>query len=231
MAKRCLLLIAGLLCGLVIVTGCNDDDNRSAPVRIGYVYHADAAVAADFHDYLETQGYVVDLFEIDGLAVADLSDVDLFMVDHNAGSGDWDATNAAVLTDTGRPIIGNGDGVAVFDPSEPFLDWGQCALGGTSHSLLPMTTAHPVWNEPVSLLVTAGVEVQVLTAALEPTVLYGAGAPADVALLGQSTSHSSYYVLAIEDGNHALWGFGKAGPSDYTEAGRQLLVNLIESVL
>ncbi len=210
----------------------DDDDDDLDPFHLAYIYDTDDILALDFETFFEGLGHTVDLHDISELSTdkaPDFSDVDVFMVDNNADDTDWDATNSAVLTDTGKPIIGNAYGIYVFEFLSQYLQ-GANSMGNNGAALEPKELAHTVWSTPNDLGAT-GTPINIVTTVDPHHITLGDDntVPAGVEFLGKSNlkGMDEYYSLAVQDGIYALWGFGEHGPSDYAQDGKDLLENLV----
>ena len=203
---------------------------QSEPVEVGYVYDADDADALVFETYLESVGYFVELFDVADLgAKTDLADIDLFIVDNNAGEGSWNAVNSAVLINSGKPIIANNLGVHVFDFTDLFLRGENMLELDATKALNPVDVTHDVWTTPYDLGLSGDDSLMVLGSDTAMLGLHDDGeAPGDVEFLAQHPAYLNHYPLAIEGGMYALWGPGARTPMAYSQAGRELLLNLIE---
>ena len=175
-------------------------------------------------------GYSFAAYDITALATPpDFTAVDVFLVDNSAGMSSWDATNSAVLTGTGKPIIGIGEGTEVFESLDQFLDRGQGWGASGDDSITPMDISHPLFTTPYDLGLTNQDDIQITLAASEDQAVYDDGtAPADVEFLGREQGQTAHYAIVVQGVKYAEFGFSSVGPSGFTATGRHVFVNLIE---
>ncbi|MCL4235577.1 MAG: hypothetical protein KJ042_13770, partial [Deltaproteobacteria bacterium] len=202
---------------------------KSTPKRIGYVYADDGTGAAAYEALLESVGYEVDAIALADLAQrADGDEPDVYIVDDSADGAAWTAETAAILTQSGKPIIANNRGVHVFDYTSQYLHAANTLELDASASFVPHALDHDLWSKPYDL----GLDGSAVDALETPTPHLGLHkqdvAPVTLAFLGQDESYLNHYPVAIEDERYALWGFGATTPDGWTQTGQELYFNLIE---
>jgi hypothetical protein len=207
----------------------DDDDTTGISGKLAFIYEADDANGLTYKLHLDSLGYSVTLYAITDLdSKIDFSNVDAFLIDVIDSASDWDTTRRNAVFSTNKPVVALGDGAYIFDGSGKYIDPDICTWRAGGSSVTPADTGDTIWSEPNDLSVTTD-PVFVLTTtdwvySLEDT----GSAPVGVEFLGGNPAETDEYLIVVEDGKYAMWGFGAVPPSNYTLTGKSLFINLIE---
>jgi hypothetical protein len=198
--------------------------------RVAYVWDADSAKAAQVKALLDGNELLVDLVNMADLKSTDLAPYQLLIVGPDTGlEAVWgDATSVAHLRDSGKPVLGLGDGGhAFFGKLSLALGYsnGTPKADAEVHAVDP---AHTVWSQPYDLVLGGAAPLlAVYQAPASPGVAVNLDqVPPDVEVLAQRPSEPNYAWLAREKSRFLLWGFN-GGPATMTVEGRELLVNTV----
>jgi hypothetical protein len=167
---------------------------------------------------------------VDLIALADVARTlwgfySLIVIGPDTGDGATWGDSAAVnsIAQSGRPVIGLGEGGYAF--------FGRLGLAigyprgwhGDENRAYVVDTAHPVWSSPYNIPIprdrivtvykrTAHVGIEVV----RPT--------ADMVLVGREPGDQRHYDL-LQQSRYFLWGF-QAAPPAMTEEGQHLFTNV-----
>ena len=199
--------------------------------RVAYVYDAGnpegVATAYGYEKLLEDGGFAVDLLHVgDITSFPRLTPYGLFVIGPETGSDDkWgNSTARALILETGKPVIGLGEGGYAFFGQIGLLIGYPHGWHGSKASVFAVDTAHPVWNDPYPIYLgrTRTLAVYTTTAHAAVQILEP---PVDVTLIGREVDDQTHYPIAQQTDRFVLWGFD-GPPAAMTEAGRHLFVNL-----
>ncbi|MCZ7582914.1 MAG: immune inhibitor A [Deltaproteobacteria bacterium] len=103
----------------------DDDTGDDDATDIAYIYSGNITRATDFETFLLGEGYDVHVYQIAELDTdLDLSDIEVFVIDPDT-SADWTMTRREAVTDTGMPVITDGDGFQVLSGSGTYIAGGH----------------------------------------------------------------------------------------------------------
>jgi hypothetical protein len=197
-------------------------------LRAAYVVSGDRATAGAYKALLDGNGLEVTLVDLAGVQDTDLSPFDLIVIGPDTGQdGTWgDAAKVARIRDSGKPVLGLGDGgYAFFGKLRLNIGYNH-GTAATDADVVAVDPAHDIWNQPYD--VGLGSRLPDVTVyqgrGSSGVVLYLPGAPLGVEKLAHRPAASERYWLARERGRFLLWGFN-LGPEAMTGAGKELFVN------
>lgn len=198
--------------------------------RVAYVWLDDLPTAYAYRSLLQAEGFTVDLIALADVAKTLWGFYSLIVIGPDTGDGATWGDSAAVnsIAQSGRPVIGLGEGGYAF--------FGRLGLAigyprgwhGDENRAYVVDTAHPVWSSPYNIPIprdrivtvykrTAHVGIEVV----RPT--------ADMVLVGREPGDQRHYDL-LQQSRYFLWGF-QAGPSAMTEEGQHLFINLAQHMI
>jgi len=196
--------------------------------RVAYTFSDDAEAAENFESLLEAYGCPTTLISLDDVPATPLDSYDLLIVANDTKNIDpWsDPNTVAAIEDSGKPIVGLGDGgydffgllglsignpygghssknsIKVVDPN--------CSLFSTPYSIeIPQDRALKLYTETNSIGIY-----------LWPTV------PETVTVFGNEVNDVGYFPLVMQHNRYVLWGFAES-PQKMTEIGKTLFINVV----
>lgn len=202
--------------------------------RLAYIYKADdptdVATAYSYQRLLGDNGFHVELIPIDTIvASTNFYPYELLIIGPGTGSlGNWEGSADAVsaIDNSWKPIIGLGEGGSAF-----FDQVGGLDIGWLNSAYIPddevyvVDTLSSVWADPYPITIPGPRTVALYTDATYHLGVYSPSPPADVTLIGEEPTSSSYYPIIQQASRYVLWGFD-GPPEEMTETGKQVFVNL-----
>ncbi|MEW5871424.1 MAG: protein kinase [Chloroflexota bacterium] len=209
-------------------------------IRLAYIYSSDAVTANSFKSFLgvptltHTNGYVVDLIQINNIMATDFSVYKAILIGYETGSApNWgDATGAQAnrIASSSKPVLALGQGGYAFLGKLGLLigaPHGTSAIGAKAKVVNP---ASPIWQIPNTIAIPAD---QIVTIYNSDTSFYAINQAAPLAgieTVAENPSDPNFYPIIIQTNNFCLWGFD-AGPANMTGQGQQIFANLLEYLI
>jgi hypothetical protein len=195
---------------------------------VAYIYKNDTTSADSFKNFLEGKGYSTNLIQIDSIVSGMFASYSLILIGSDTGNADssWgDSGKVAAINDSGKYIVGLGEGGYDF--------FGKLSLNigfahgwhGSENSMIVVDSSHDVFKIPNNLGVTTGQTLSIYTST-GSVGIYLPSPPANIVLLGQEVASSDHYPLLIENSRYLLWGW-TASPDSMTQMGKGLFENII----
>jgi hypothetical protein len=196
--------------------------------RVAYVYSYKNEVAESFDSLLEAYGCAITLIRVNDVPETPLESYNLIIVaDDTRYEDTWNDPNTiAAIEDSGKPIVGLGDGgydffgVLGLSIGNPYGGHGSknsievvdpnCSLFSTPYSIdIPEDRALQLYSETNSVGIY-----------LWPTI------PETVTVFGNEVNDYGYFPLVMEHNRYILWGFTES-PQKMTEVGKTLFINVV----
>lgn len=195
--------------------------------EIAYVYSTDTTTANSYKDFLEGKDYPTNLIHMDSIVTGMFADYGLILIGTDTGyTRTWgDSGKVAAVNDSGKPIIGLGEGgYAFFGKLILAIGWGH-GYHGSITEIIVVDSSHDVFNTPNNL----GVSTDQTISIYSPTGnvgIYLPAPPENVVLLGREVTNPNHYPLVQEDERYLLWGW-TASPDSMTQMGKDLFENVV----
>jgi len=180
-----------------------------------------------------SQRTVVDGRSIEALGVDDVATTawdsyDLVIVAHDTQyESTWSDPNAvAAIADSGRPVVGLGDG------GYDFFGLLRLSIGnpygghGSKHSIEVIDPNSSPFNTPYSIETPQDRILQLYTETDHVGIYLWPTIPETVTVLGREVNDVGYYPLVVEQNRYMLWGFTES-PRKMTEVGKRLFINIV----
>jgi hypothetical protein len=223
--KKLLILILPIACVFLITT---TNVNGSSGTKLAYIYYDDTTTANSYYNFLNNEGFNIDLIDVDVIASGMFDSHDIIIIGPDLGS--WgtlhmDETKEAIVDNSGAAIIGLGNGGWAFfgiDGLSLYLgyDNGGSITGITNIDVID--DGHRIFNTPNDLPI-GNIQLY-LTGS---TVFYTVSPPSHVELFGNVAGISVYYCLCSEYDRYFLWGF-ESSPGAMTTNGKNLFLNILD---
>ncbi|MFQ5858059.1 MAG: hypothetical protein ACE5LU_20840, partial [Anaerolineae bacterium] len=200
--------------------------------RIAYVFNTDTAAAANFQNFLQTNGWSVTLFPISQLRGVDLSGFYAIVLGHDTGSFEtWGTPEAvAAVVNARRPVIGiEQGGYSFFGRLSLNIGYPNGATGGTLKTIYPVNPAHPAWNIPFPIPTDAEGKATIYTADQTIAAIHDSNTDATNERIGVEGANRAFNFLIGEQRCYMLWGYA-GDPSAMTLDGQHLFLNILEFV-
>jgi len=206
----------------------------NVPYRAAYVWDDDIDTTLDYAALFEDNGWVVDLVQLSTVTDTDFSPYSLIVVGPETGQYyDFnDQAAAGALAQWNKPFLGLGEGgAALFEEFDLFIGYGQTWFSD-NNNVYPVAPATRYWNEPYPIEADVETLVQLYPEPLTELGIYIPDPLKTVTAIAREETDADHYSVAEElrgTQEFILWGYN-AGPSEMTEDGRKLMVNLSHSL-
>ncbi len=196
--------------------------------RIACIHWYDSELAESCQSFLQAYGCSVALVRSEEIVAHPMDDYDLIVIATDTASpAVWsDPQTVTTLTESGKPILGLGEGGYVF--------FGQLGLNigypngarTTFDSVQVLDSEAAPFTTPYPVTVPADGILQLFESPAQHVLLYlWPAVPEGVTVFAGNVDSTTYYPLAAEQG-HLLWGF-TGPPETMTQAGQQLFLNAV----
>jgi len=190
------------------------------------IFSSDAEAAGGFESLLEGYGCSVSVLALKDVTAAALAECDMIVVGNDTGylSGWGNAQSVAAVEDSGKPVIGLGEGgYALF--GKLGLAIGH-PYGGhaNDHSIYVVDPNAALFAGPNAIAIGQDRTVQLYSDTADVSI-YLLPIPETVVPVGRSATGShNNYPLVLEAGRYLLWGFVEP-PEKMTQTGKDLFIN------
>jgi hypothetical protein len=193
---------------------------------VAYIHSYNIEAAQSFQSLLVAYGCSTTLIGIDDIPAAALDSYDIIIVGNDSGSmSQWgDVESVTAIENSGRPIIGLGEGgYAFFGQLGLSIGWPN-GMHGSHTSIYAIDSNHSLFNSPYSIDVPQDMILQLYMESYYVT-MYLYPVPETVSAIGRDADSTGYYPLAREH-RYLFWGFTNS-PDSMTEVGKRLFINLV----
>ncbi len=202
--------------------------------RAVYVYDTDMALAQSYQSLLQENQFVVDLVRINSVLSTSFEDYTLVLVGPDTGSGgtwgDAAGNQATHIEDSGKPVVGLGEGgYAFFGKLGYPIGWGE-GWHGSGRNVYVMDPDHAVWKSPNATTVPGSRTLDLYQSNSSFVSINYPSPISGITGIGREVGDDNHYPLISKDSRYVLWGWD-SGPSAMTGIGRQVFVNTSRSVL
>ncbi len=221
------LVVVAVIVALVLLL-------RPKGPRIAYVYGSDQATAESYQALLEENRFVVDLVPQGKVPSTDFASYDCILVGPRTGSGanwgDVAGNQARRIANSGRPVLGLGEGgYAFFGRLGLDIGWGK-GWHGTGSDVFVVDTGSPVWSSPNRISVPGNQIVVLYAGGTNYVAIHSPSPPGSVTHIGRQSDDATHYQIIEQHGRALLWGFD-GSPSIMTPTGRKVFINTVNSLL
>ena len=195
--------------------------------RVAYIFSHKNEVAESFQSLLGSYGCSTTLISLDDVPAAPLDSYDLLIIGNDTGSmSHWsDAELVAAIENSGKPVVGLGEGGYAF--------FGQLGLSvgwpnGWHGSQIGIEVIDPncsLFRIPYSIEIPED-RALLLYTETEHVGIYLWPMPETVTALGSEVNNFTHYPLATEYNRYLIWGFTES-PQKMTEIGKTLFINVV----
>jgi hypothetical protein len=209
--------------------------------KIAYIYKNDQTLGNSFKNYLESNGYKVDLIKENNAAAQDYSIYKLIIIGTDTGNpGSWTtgpwgdpAGSAAGYIDSfNKPILGLGAGGGLFfEARNLYISYGNCWTSTTgSTSVFVENPSQRIWNNPNSFSIPASQELMLYDNNSPFQAVYLPGPIAGITTLGRQVGNMDHFTLIMQGSRYLLWGY-KSSLSDMSGKGGKAFLNAVHMLI
>ena len=196
--------------------------------RVAFIYRSDTEEAESFQSLLMSYGCSTTLIGVDDVATTALDSYDVMIVANDMGYiGTWgDAQSIAAIEDSGKPIIGLGQGgYDFFGVLELWI--GRPNGGhGSENSIGVLDPNCSLFSTPYSVDIPEDRILQLYTETNHIGIYLWPTIPETVTVLASVVNDTGYFPLVMEHNRYLLWGFTES-PEKMTEVGKILFINFV----
>jgi len=205
-----------------------------AGATFAFIGYYDTWASENMKEFLDAQGAVTTVIQLCDVGTTDLSSYDLLIVGPDTGYyGEWgNEAGRDAIRALDVPVLGmSAGGASLFEQLGLEINWGATASSEDpgETTIIVERADHEVFHTPIDLSVTDGDSLQLYDEPCPVYILYVPRLAEGPETLGRLPDTFDYAPVAIQ-GKYALWGFEFA-PYGMTEAGKNLLINLITYLL
>jgi predicted outer membrane repeat protein len=202
-------------------------DGMSLP-NVAYIYSYDAEAAQSFQSLLESYGCPTTLIRSSDSTAAPLDSYDLIIVAHDTQHADpWsDPNTVAAIEDSGKPIVGLGDGGYDFFGLLGLSIGNPYGGHASKNSIEVVDPNSSLFSTPYSIDIPQDRALQLYTETSNIGIYLWPTVPETVTVFGNEVNAIGYYPLVMEHNRYLLWGFIES-PDKMTEIGKTLFINVI----
>ncbi len=194
---------------------------------IVYIYDTNLAIANDYKSLIEGEGYSVSIISVGAIIPAVFINSSLVIIGYDTGSlSSWgDTSSVSAIQSTSNPIIGIGEGGYAF--------FGKLGLNignpyglhfGSDDTINVVENTHPIFNNTIP---NANFTMDLYDTPSSGVEILSSSGSSNINHVANTNPGSDYYTLIEENGKCFLWGFD-GGPTDMSDLGRILFLNLVD---
>ncbi len=202
-------------------------ESMSLP-RVAYVYGSDDEATESYRSLLMSYGCPTTLVGIDDVTTAALDSCDLIIVANDTQhETTWSDPNiVAAIEDSGRPVVGLGDGGYDFFGLLGLSIGNPYGGHGSKNSIEVIDPNSSLFSMPYSIEIPQDRVLQLYTETHHVGIYLWPTIPETVTVFGNEENDIGYYPLVAEHNRYMLWGFSES-PEYMTDAGRTLFINVV----
>jgi len=195
---------------------------------IAYIYLDKHDTAESFRSLLESYGCPTTLIKTKNVTATLLESCDLVIVADDTfyihAWTDFNGINA--IEDSGKPIVGLGDGGYDFFGRLGLSIGSPHGLGNNHNSIYVIDPAYSLFSTPYLIDIPQDGILQLYTESRVVALYFWPDIPETATVLAVLHNEPGYYPLAIEHNRYFLWGFEES-PEKMTDIGKKLFVNTV----
>lgn len=224
-----------------LVDEVDEDNNFSNSIeftvvqsRLAYIYGTDLTTADSYQVLLQSNDFLVDLIAQDAVLSTDLGPYDCTLIGPDTGYlsvwGDVGGNQANHIVNSGRPVLGLGEGgYAFFGQLGLHIGWGK-GWHGNGRNVYVVDTSSPIWSSPNLIPIPDSRIVPLYSGETRYVAIHYPSPVTDATPIGREPDDPNHYQIIEQDGRFLLWGFSD-GPVAMNLTGQQVFVNALKSLL
>jgi len=196
--------------------------------RVAYIFSHKSEVAETFQSLLESYGCPTTLIKRADVAATPLDTYDLVIVANDTRyETTWsDPNTVAAIEDSGKPVIGLGDGGYDFYGLLGLSIGSPNGGHGNKNSIDAINPDSALFRTPYHIEIPQDRVLQLYTETKHVGLYFWPTIPDTVTVLGREVNDAGFFPLAMEHGRYLLWGFAES-PEKMTEVGKELFLNIV----
>jgi len=195
---------------------------------VAFIYLDKDEQAESFQSLLESYGCPTTLIKTKNVTATSLESCDLVIVadDTYAGHAWTDYNGINAIEDSGKPIVGLGDGGYDFFGKLNLSIGFPYGAGASLNSIYIIDPNYSLFSTPYTIDIPQDCMLQLYTVTDDIAIYLWPDIPETVVTIGAESSNLGYYPLVVEDNRYFLWGFTET-PDKMTETGKKLFINTV----
>jgi hypothetical protein len=196
--------------------------------HVAYIYLYKHDTAESFRSLLESYGCPTTLIMSADVTATALDSQDLIIVADDTFYEDaWRDPNAiAAIEDSGKPIVGMGNGGYDFFGKFGLSIGSPHGAGSNYNSISVIDPAHSLFSTPYLIDIPQDGILQLYTQTDDIAIYLWPDIPETVVVFAAESGNIGYYPLLMEHNRYLLWGFTES-PEKMTETGKNLFINTV----
>lgn len=230
---------------LVTLSGCGggggkggggSTTNPPSSIKVAYIHSHDSTEAQLYHNFLESNSYIVDLISHANIANTNFSGYALIIIGKDTNGGiDHSETN--YLNASGKPFIGiNAGGLGFFQNTGGlYTTDAHCSSILSETGVYVIDATNPIWQIPNNLNVSNNISVAIYNTPCQSNVMDGTHIPTDtgsedITKFGSSIEVNTHIPFSLEANRYLYWGF-QGSQNTMTETGKKLFLNAVRYMI
>ena len=196
--------------------------------RVAFIYKYYAAMVDSFKSLLETYGVTVTAFSVFNYEQVSLADYDLIIVadDIIGAEALEDGRFIRAVEDSGRPVVGLGDGGYDFFGLLGLSIGNPYGGHGSRNGVRVVEPGYSLFSTPYTIEIPDDGILQLYTETDHVAIYLWPEVPETITVIGSEPDHAGYYPLVMQHNRYLLWGFDET-PQNMTETGKRLFINVV----
>ena len=196
--------------------------------RVAYIFSHKTEVAESFQSLLGSYGCPTTLIRRADVAATPLDTYDLVIVANDTRyETTWsDPNTVAAIEDSGKPVVGLGDGGYDFYGLLGLSIGSPNGGHGSKNSIEAIDPNSSLFSTPYHIEIPRDRVLQLYTETKHVGLYFWPTIPETVTVLGREVNDVGFFPLAMEHDRYLLWGFAES-PQKMTEVGKRLFLNIV----
>jgi len=204
-----------------------ETDGMSLP-NVAFIFSHRDEEAEDFDSLLKDYGCSTTLIRLTEVTATPLDSYDLIVVANDTQYVEAlsDPNTVAAIEDSGKPIVGLGDGGYDFFGLLGLWIGNPNGGHGSKNSIEVVDLNSSLFSTPYSIEIPEDRTLQLYIETNHVGLYLWPTIPESVIVLGKEVDSVNYFPLAAEFDRYLLWGFTES-PQKMTEVGKRLFINVV----
>ncbi len=204
-----------------------ETDGMSLP-HVLYIYDYNRTAKDSFGSLLEMYGISVNSVSVKNLEQVTLTDYDLIIVGDDASWSEpfKDGLFVAAVEDSGKPVLGLGDGGYDFFGELELRIGNPYGGHGGKNSIRVIDPEYSLFSTPYPIEIPDDRILQLYTETRHVGIYLWPDVPETVFVIASEPDDPGYYPLVMEHNRYMLWGFTES-PEKMTPTGKKVFINTV----
>ena len=196
--------------------------------KVAYIYLYDDETTKSFESLLESYGCPTTLVKPASVLSMPLDSYDLIIIgdDTKSASAWYDPNIAAAIENSGKPIVGLGDGGYDFFGLLGLSIGNPFGGHDSKNSIKVVDPNSSLFSTPYPIEIPEDRALQLYTETDNIGIYLWQTIPETITVFGNEVNDAGYFPLVMQHNRYLLWGFTES-PQKMTEVGKTLFINVV----